>query len=295
MSQKTRDGAMKLPKMSLDGPVLRRVAPFLSRFIPGHTLPGVERRVFRANGVRIRTYRPEHPTGASLLWAHGGGLVAGSAAMDDRFCSITARDVGVSIVSVDYRLAPKYPYPAAQEDLWAAFEWLLGRESRWGLDLDRIFVGGQSAGGGLAAGLVQRLVDEGKPVAAQWLWCPMLDHRTSQRRDLDDVDYPIWNNQANRYGWSSYLRDVFGPTPPTYASPGTREDLQGMPPTWLYVSDAELFYEEATCFVERLRAADVDVTFDVMKGTPHAVELLAPDAQASKDLLWRGRAWLAQR
>lgn len=131
--------------------------------------------------VPVIVYDPpaaaDRPTGA-LVWIHGGGRVIGSADQDHDVCTLLAREAGVVVVSVDYRLAPDHPFPAALDDVTTALEWLHTHAAPLGVDPTRIAVGGASAGGGLAAELAQRAHDEGIPVAFQLLVYPMLDDRT---------------------------------------------------------------------------------------------------------------------
>ena len=173
----------KLPRMNLESGFLRWLVGAASPLMPGKRVDGVERRIVRAGGVKLRVYIPAEPSGAGLLWIHGGGLVLGAAAMDDVHCGETARELGVTIVSVDYRLAPRHPFPAAIDDCFAGWQWLRSNLGELGLDADRLAIGGQSAGGGLAASLVQRVHDEGDAIAAQWLFCPMIDDRTAADRE----------------------------------------------------------------------------------------------------------------
>jgi acetyl esterase/lipase len=283
----------RLKAIDVDKVWARWLIGFGPRLMPVRRVPGVAFTKERAGSVHVRTYRPERPSGAGLMWIHGGGLIGGAAAMDDLFCADTAKQLGLTIVSVEYRLAPKHPFPAAHDDVYAGWTWFAERLEAWGLDRDRIAVGGQSAGGGLSAGLVQRLTDEGHTLAAQWLWTPMLDDRTAMRTELDDLGHLVWDNRANRYGWNAYLRSVDREAPPPYASPGRREDLTGLPPTWVYASDVELFHDEVVDYATRLRAAGVETTLDIAPGVPHAVESTATDTQAAATILAKGRAWLA--
>ena len=171
---------------------------------------------------------------------------------------------------------------------------MLSNSSQRGIDTKRIAIGGESAGGGLAAGLVLRIHDEGgqRPIA-QWLLCPMLDDRTAQDRTLDGVDHFIWNNKLNLAGWSSYLSTKFGTDQvPAYAAPSRRSDFNGLPKAWIGVGDVELFYEEDKKYAERLTAAGVACEIDVVAGGPHAFEGLAANAQVSKDYISRAKSWL---
>jgi acetyl esterase/lipase len=290
-----RAATLRAPRLKLENRLTLWLVARLSRLARGRRIAGVERRVVEDRGVRVRVYTPGTPSGAGLLWIHGGGLVLGSAALDDRTCAETARETGAVVVSVDYRLAPKHPFPAAIDDCSAAFEWLRHHAPELGIDPGRLAVGGQSAGGGLAAALVQRLVDSGARLRAQWLFCPMLDDRTAADRALDAEDHFVWNNRSNLVGWRSYLGEAGAPSQPEYASASRREDLRGLPPAWLYVSDAELFHEEVVDYARRLRADGVPVALHVVPGAPHGFEAWAPGTEQAIALQAQARAWLAER
>jgi acetyl esterase/lipase len=229
-----------------------------------------------------------------LLWIHGGGFVIGTASQDNAFCAVTARDLGIVVVAAGYRLAPENPFPAALDDVACAWQWLQHSAEALGADPGRIAIGGQSAGGGLAACLVQRIHDAGgvQP-AAQWLFCPMLDDRTAARGELDRVGHFLWNNSLNRTGWSAYLgTGPGGSAPPEYAVAARRTDLRGLPPAWIGVGDIDLFCEEDRDYARRLRDAGVECAFDLVKGAPHGFETFAPKAAVTQRYLQRGRAWL---
>ena len=142
----------------------------------------------------------------ALLWLHGGGYVLGDAYQDQKANLALVRELGIAIASVDYRLAPEDPFPAPAEDAYAALCWLHESADDLGVRPDRLAVGGASAGGGLAAGVVQMAVDRGEvPLAFQLLIYPMIDDRTVVRPDLDDSTCRMWTAPSNRFGWASYL------------------------------------------------------------------------------------------
>lgn len=248
-------------------------------------------------GVALRVYTPTGArTGAALLWIHGGGLVIGSAAQDDPFCAETARALGIVVVSLDYRLASEHPFPAPVDDCHAAWTWLQGSAAQLQIDPLRVAVGGQSAGGGLAAGLVQRIHDAGgAQPAAQWLFCPMLDDRTAARTHLDAIRHRIWDNRRNRIGWRAYLGAEPGvETLPEYAAPARRNDLHGLPPTWMGVGDIDIFFEEDRTYAARLNAAGVACSLEVVPGAPHGFEVIAARTKLAQSYLARGREWLRE-
>ncbi|WP_218043576.1 alpha/beta hydrolase [Paramicrobacterium fandaimingii] len=291
-----REATRKSTTLNLENRLIRSLGGAASKLIPGKRVDGVERRLVREADVHLRAYIPSAPAGGALLWMHGGGLLLGSAAYDDEYCSQIARETDAVVVSVDYRLAQRHPFPAALDDCAAAFAWLRANASDLGVDLARVVVGGQSAGSGLAACLVQRLYDEGVQLAGQWLFCPMLDDRTAADRSRDDEHYFIWNNRANLVGWRSYLGDRVGARDlPDYAAASRRSDLTGLPPTWLYVSSIELFHDEVIDYARRLDAAGVDVTVDVVPGAPHGFDSWMSENPVAQELHVRAREWLDPR
>ncbi|HVG84554.1 MAG TPA: alpha/beta hydrolase [Vicinamibacterales bacterium] len=226
-------------------------------------------------GQDVYVYTPATPNGGALLWMHGGGTIIGAPEIDHQRCIRIARDNGVVVVSTRYRLAPEHPFPAAHDDCFAALRWLHDSAMDLGVDPARVAVGGASAGGGLAAGVVQRAVDESVPVAFQLLIYPMLDDRTPTR-PADHRGALVWTRRSNAFAWDAYLgaghatRDV-----PAYSAPGRRTDLAGLPPAWIGVGDLDLFHDEDLDYARRLEAAGVPVELVVEPGMYHAADLFA--------------------
>jgi acetyl esterase/lipase len=292
-----REATLRLPSTDPTRASMRRISALALAVMPVKRAPGVRVRNVRDGAARVRVYEPaSRRTDAALLWVHGGGLVIGHPRMDERLASETAAALGMTVVSVHYRLAPEHPFPAALDDIVAAWDWLQRNAAALGVDPTRVVIGGESAGGGLAASVVHRLHDAGHGILGQWLFCPMLDDRTAARTELDAVEHFIWNNAANRFGWSSYLGQAPGlPTVPRYAVPARRDDLTGLPPAWICVGDIELFHDEDVAYAHRLEAAGVPVTLDVTTGTPHGFESWAADTAPARMLIRRAHAWLADR
>ena len=282
---------------------LWRLAIRLVRWPVGDGFEMIDRSVA---GVRVRVYRPrEGASGAALLWLHGGGLISGAPSMDDRPCGAWARDLGLVVVSVDYRLAPEHPFPAALDDAHAVWTWLQDAAAGLGVDPARVAVGGASAGGGLAACLAQRLRDEGgaqaaaqaaMQPAAQMLVYPMLDDRTASRHELDDGGHLVWHNRSNRAGWSAYLGGAPGaPEIPAYAAAARAGDLRGLPPAWVGVGDLDLFWSEDRAYAERLEAAGVAVELLEIAGAPHGFDMMAPDVPLARAFAAHQHAFLRER
>lgn len=239
--------------------------------------------------VKVWVYKPRDLTAPApaLLWMHGGGVVIGSARMNDLQLTKLVQALGIVVVAVDYRLAPTHPYPAAIDDCYTALKWLHDRAAVLGVDPARVAVGGASAGGGLAAALAQMAHDRGEVgIVFQLLAYPMLDDRSALRDDVAHADTLTWTPRQNRFGWESYLRQPAGQaeTPP-YAVPGRREDLTGLPPAWIGVGSLDLFYEENVAYADRLRRCGVDCDLVVVDGAFHGFDAFMDDVPACRDFL----------
>ena len=284
-------------RVPMESALLRFGANAALRLMPSRAVPSVRLEVHNDAGQGIRLYVPDvrHSDGA-LLWIHGGGLIIGHPVIDDHFCSETARALGIVVASAHYRLAPADPYPAAIDDCHGAWEWLVRNAASLAIDPARIAIGGQSAGGGLAASLVQRVCDGQSPRAvAQWLFCPMLDDRTAARRDLDVEKHFVWDNHINRFGWRAYLgSEPGGVEVPAYAVPARRDHVAGLPPTWIGVGDIDLFFAEDLAYARRLANGGVSVTFDTVPGAPHGFEVWGRSTRTANAYLGRARDWLRQ-
>ena len=264
-------------------PVFRVAARLMDRRTP----PDVEVLTL-ASGVRVRLHRAPgaRAKGPALLWIHGGGYVIGSAAQDDDLCRRFARELGVVVAAVDYRLAPEYPYPTPLEDCYGALRWLVDLP---GLDPARVAVAGASAGGGLAAALALLARDRGEVnLAAQLLVYPMVDDRSATKEGLDDHHHRLWTQKSNVYGWASYLGDA----DPNVAVPARNPDLGGLPPAWIGVGTNDLFHQEDLAYAERLTSAGVPCDVEVVPGAFHAFDGVVPKARVSQGFFASQVAWL---
>lgn len=278
----------RLPTLPIENPLARSLIGFAFRLMPNRTpsFPGltVEDRALKNCSVRI--YQPEdYSSGAAVLWIHPGGYIMGNTGLNDRQCSDLARDLCLLVVSVEYRLAPKHPFPAAIDDCLEAWQFMLSSAGEWGLDPSRIAIFGQSAGGGLAASLAQRVADSGgQQPAAQLLMYPMLDDRTAANTELDTIKHFFWNNKNNRAAWACYLGKPPGSdSVPQYAVPSRRKDLSGLPPAWIDSGELDLVYDDAREYARRLEAAGVSSEFHVTPQAPHAYDGILPDSSVAKE------------
>lgn len=230
----------------------------------GAAAPSIPCLLFRPSGSA--------PIGA-LLHVHGGGYVMGSPAMDAPRNIELVRATGCAILSVDYRLAPEHPHPAALEDCHAALVWLATQAGELRFAPGRIGVIGESAGGGLAAALALLARRRGQvPLCCQALVYPMLvppaqsvdaaapDARTGQF---------IWNRASNAWCWSVFLADA--PVDPSTIA-GLAPDLAGLPPAFIAVGDLDLFVHDNLAHAGRLLRAGVAVEAHVYAGAIHGFD-----------------------
>jgi acetyl esterase/lipase len=267
----------------------------LARFLPRATPIGFARRVgglakpkpprdgelVRINAdVSVRVFRPstEGPVPA-LLWIHGGGYVLGSATQSDAWCREVTSRLGVIAAAVEYRLAPEHPFPVPLEDCYSALRWLAEEPD---VDAERIAIGGESAGGGLAAALALLAKERGtiRPVL-QVLSYPMLDDRTVQRTDTDPASLRMWSQKNNRWAWNAYLGNQAA-APPPLGAPGRYDDLTAVAPAWIGVGTSDLFHDEDVAYAERLRQAGVPCELQVVPGAYHGFDLVERHASVAR-------------
>lgn len=228
-------------------------------------------------------YRPESISAsrAAYLHIHGGGYISGSAKASDVANAALCARLGITVCSVDYRLAPEHPIPAPLDDCYAALAWLHDNAGALDIDPDRIAVGGESAGGGLAAAVTIRARDEGRyPICHQQLTYPMLDNLTGTDAKPGDplVGEFVWTRRRNQFGWESYLGDA-APVAPQV--PARVNDYAGLPPAWLLTVGLDLFRDENIDYGRALMAAGVPVDLIVYPGACHAFQAL-PETRLSR-------------
>ncbi|MEU9607978.1 alpha/beta hydrolase [Streptomyces sp. NPDC048057] len=216
--------------------------------------------------VPVRVYVPHQARGA-VVWMHGGGWVMGDLETEQHWAARIAAGSGAVVVSVGYRVSPEHRFPAALDDAYAALEWTAAHAADFGVDPERVAVGGHSAGGNLAAALALRARDEQGPrIHFQLLNEPSLDDRQETWSQRNFTDTPWANREMVGACWRHYL----GTTPATpYAAPGRATDLSGLPPA--YVSSAEFCpnRDENVDYAVRLLQAGVSVELHQWAGTFH--------------------------
>lgn len=263
------------------------------RFTSSPDVEHEDSEVRRQDGdvVPIRIYRRRHSASrAVIVYVHGGGLIAGTLNAYDRRCASYVQATGIPLVSVDYGRAPEHPFPRAHDDVLTVVHDIHAHAEGWGVDRHRIGIAGDSAGGGIAAGVALRLRDDAGPgtpaLACQLLVYPMLDDRTLGPDPADPAmrsRWISWTYAANAIGWSAYLGSApGGDAVPAYAAPARLADPAGLPPSFISVGTLDIFRAEDQAFADRLRAAGVPVEFRLVDAVPHGFDVFAPRAPVSR-------------
>lgn len=233
------------------------------------------------NQVKLKIYKPNNAQTVkpALLWMHGGGYILGSVDNDPIAVEI-AKSMDIIIISVDYSLAPEQPFPAAHNDCYLALHWLIEQSDSLGIDINKVAVGGDSAGAGLAACLVQRLIiEQGPKICFQLLLYPMLDHQHNTPSGLI-TDYPVWNRKTSLNAWQMYLgnqKDI-----PPFAVAEQMEDVSNHPPAYITVGEVDLFRDECINYAQRLMRCGVATELAVFPGMVHGGQFLVPTAAVSQ-------------
>lgn len=245
------------------------------------------------DGCKINVYRvrpvsliPKSPSGRPvILFAHGGGMILGTADYSVKRLAILASKSRIQIFSVEYRLAPEWPHPTPSEDCFAALKWLTDNALQLDIDLSRISVMGESAGGGLMAAVAIKARDIGlqPPLAKQVLLSPMIDDRTI-KGNYELEKFACWKYDDNLDAWGALLggRDRVGSedTDP-YAAPARVRSVAGLPSTYIEVGCLDIFRDEAIEYARRILAENIDCELHLYPGVGHSFEYIAPMASVS--------------
>jgi triacylglycerol lipase len=244
---------------------------------------GERRRIAGPSGapeVDVICYRPKSATGSlpCILHVHGGGYVLGDAQSMAAFHKPLALELDCAIVSVDYRLAPETRFPGAVEDAYAGLGWLVASAGEIGVDVARIGVMGESAGGGLAAALALLARDRKEhALTFQHLIYPMLDDRTGAGADSHPFAGEfIWPAASNRFGWRALLGVEPGSEGVSqYAAAARADSLAGLPATYIATGALDLFVEEDMDYARRLIRDGVPTELHVYPGAFHGFDFVA--------------------
>jgi acetyl esterase/lipase len=286
-------------------PLIRQAPPLVP--------PPTDEELRRGGAFAVSTRRVPGPAGAPdvpllicrpagvaaaagcLYFIHGGGLIIGDTRSGGFPGMLNhAEELGLALVSVDYRLAPETPHPGPVEDCYAGLTWTVAHAAELGADPARVIVGGVSAGGGLAAAVALLARDRGGPaLLGQLLVCPMLDDRNETPSARQMAGLGVWDRAANEVGWTALLGDARGgPDVSPYAAPARAADLSGLPPAFIDVGSAETFRDEDVTYAARIWQAGGAAELHVWPGGFHGFPNAVPQAALSRAAIAAQRDWL---
>ncbi len=219
--------------------------------------------------ILVRIYRPAPGPLPVHLFIHGGGWCVGTLDERDPRCRQIAKHANCVVVSIDYRLAPENAFPTGLEDCYRVLRWVVDERDRFGLDTDRISVGGESAGANLAAALCILTQDRGgPPVHYQWLDAPVTDLRLGQPAMLSTPEgYLLHRDDMAEYR-DAYLTEPGQQLDPL-VSPLLVADASGLPPAWITTCGADPLRDDGRAYAALLSGAGVPVTHRHLPGHVH--------------------------
>lgn len=258
--------------------------------IVNQTVPGPD------GDIPIRIYTPVAAGGdplPALIFFHGGGFVIGNLETHDGLCRLLANEASCRVIAVDYRLAPEHKFPAAIDDAFAATVWIEANAASLGVDANRLAVGGDSAGGGLAASVAQMMQVKGKAKLAFQLLLFPVTHIGGDTISLRDfAENYFLETQTLNWFYDHYVPNADDRNDPR-ASPLLCEDLSGLPPAYVVVAGFDPLHDEGAAYAEKLRDAGVSVTLDDYPDMVHDFIYLQSVLPQAPDALKTAAAALA--
>jgi acetyl esterase len=244
-----------------------------------------------AGPIPVRIYTPP-ATGQTppvVMYFHGGGFAVGDLDTHDGTARQHAVGADAVVVSVDYRLAPEHPYPAAVDDAWAATRWVAGHGAELGADSSRLAVAGDSAGGNLAAVMAQLAREEGAPhIDFQLLWYPTLLWDNTLPSFTENAEAPILTLNAIEAFSAWYAGEVQPADAPATLAPGRAVTFAGLPPAFISVAGHDPLRDDGVGYAEMLSAAAVPVTLDHAESLVHGYLGYAGIVPATTEAMDRG-------
>ena len=284
---------------SLYGPL-----PSVSDLIKGRPIVHHEYKImgFKADDppILISVFSPTAPCDNSprpcVYFMHGGGMIFLNRHVGLEQPLDWVVETGCVLVSVEYRLAPEDPQPAALHDCYAGLCWVHSQADQLAVDRDRIMVAGHSGGSGLAAGIALFARDrDGPAICAQLLACPMIDDRNKSISSRQFEDEEPWDRKSNVAAWAAVLEhrgDDYGEDVSPYFAPARATDLTGLPAAWIDVGSTDIFRDEAVSYASHLWEAGVQAELHVWPGGFHGFDMMAPNSALGKQATRAKMEWV---
>lgn len=242
---------------------------------------------YKGEEIEILVFSPREirEPAPCLVYYHGGGFFFGGAGYHYKISKQYALGTPCKLVFAQYRLAPKHPFPTAPEDCFAAYKWTLDNADLLGIDKTRIAVGGDSAGGNLAAVVSQMARDRGEVLpTCQMLVYPVTDRRMTSESSRLMTDAPMWNSTLSKMMWQGYLQGYDGEDI-AYASPAEAKSLEGLPDAYVETAEFDSLRDEAKEYATLLEQSGAEVVLNETLGTMHGYDIVrkSPVTKASVD------------
>ncbi|MDB5732684.1 MAG: alpha/beta hydrolase [Variovorax sp.] len=236
-------------------PTLARIEDFQITARDGHALPA-------------RLYAPSDAALPVLVYFHGGGFTVGSVATHDALCRTLGVQSGCAVVSVDYRLAPEHRFPTASDDAWDAVRFVASQAQALGLAPGRLALGGDSAGGTLAAVCAILARDADLPLALQMLFYPGTTAHQDTESHRRFASGPLLDAALVNWFFGQYVRSPADRDDWRFA-PLLADDVEGVAPAWIGLAECDPLVDEGVAYADRLRAAGVPVDLEIYRGVIH--------------------------
>lgn len=273
--------------------IFKKCNKIMDKYIKGHWLSKSTKvetiYLERNDGSQLRVLvcrskkKVQNKPVTGVLWIHGGGYAIGLPEQDYMFASLFSKDGSSITFMPDYTKSLEASYPKALEDCYLTLKWMNDNAENLGINKNQIFVGGESAGGGLAAALCIYARDKNEvKIAFQMPLYPMLDDRGISKSSKNN-DAPVWNTKSNEIAWELYLNGLDKNNVPSYAAPARESNLKNLPHACTYIGTIEPFYDETKEYFNRLKESGVEVDIKEFKGCYHAFDLFGSKTKLGKE------------
>jgi len=242
-------------------------------------------KAFDGNELSLYIFKPRglRTPSPCLVYYHGGGFFFEGAGYHYKLAKQYAMECRCIVVFVQYRLAPKHPHPIPSEDCYSALQWTFENSKALNIDKNRIGVGGDSAGGALAAAVCQMARDRGSSLPIlQLLVYPVTDRRMKYDSCQRFTDTPMWNALLSKKMWDGYIKSGIA-SEIAYASPMEAKSFEGLPCAYVETAEYDCLHDEGIAYALALRNAGVEVTVNETSGTMHGFDIVenAPTTMAA--------------